>query len=188
MPPKLLKLLVLALAGLLAACAASVPPLASDSFEAPVYRLAAGDKLRIVVFGEEALSKEYTVTSAGDLSFPLLGDIQAAGLTSAELQRAITEGLDQGYLNDPRVNVEVLNFRPFYILGEVIKSGEYPYSTDLTVHQAVALAGGFTYRADQRRVFIRRAGTEQEHTYDLSQGRAVYVRPGDTIRVGERYF
>src|SRR5687768_16777540 len=114
MPPKLLKLLVLALAGLLAACAASVPPLASDSYEAPVYRLAAGDKLRIVVFGEEALSKEYTVTSAGDLSFPLLGDIQAAGLTSAELQRAITDGLDQGYLNDPRVNVEVLNFRPFY--------------------------------------------------------------------------
>ena len=188
MPRTPFKLVALALAVLLSACAAGVPPLANDSYEAPVYRLAAGDKLRIVVFGEEALSKEYTVTSAGDLSFPLLGDIQAAGLTPAELQSAVASGLGQGYLNNPRVNIEVLNFRPFYILGEVSKAGEYPYSTDLTVFQAVALAGGFTYRADQRRVFIRRAGSDQERTYELSQGKAVYVRPGDTIRVGERYF
>jgi polysaccharide biosynthesis/export protein len=182
------KLVVLALAILLSACGGNVPPLANDSHEAPVYRLAAGDKLRIVVFGEEALSKEYTITSAGDLSFPLLGDIQASGRTPTELQSAITAGLSEGYLNDPRVNVEVLNFRPFYILGEVSKAGEYPYATDLTVFQAVALAGGFTYRADQRRVFIRRAGSDQELTYELSDGRAVYIQPGDTIRVGERYF
>ena len=100
----------------------------------------------------------------------------------------ISDGLSNGYLNDPRVNVEVLNYRPFYILGEVTRAGEFPYATDMSVLQAVALAGGYTYRADQRRVFIRRAGSDQESTYDLASGRTVYIQPGDTIRVGERYF
>lgn len=179
---------VIAIALLLAACGGNVPPLASDAHEAPVYRLAAGDRVKITVFGEESLSRDYTITSAGDLSFPLLGDVPAAGKTSGELRDVIVSSLSQGYLKDPRVNIEVVNHRPFYILGEVQRSGEYPYSDDLTVFQAVALAGGFTYRAEKRRVFIRRVGSEREMTYDLTTGRPVYVSPGDTIRVGERYF
>lgn len=177
-----------AMALLVTACAGSLPPVATDGFTPPVYRLSAGDRLNITVFGEEALSKEYIVTSEGDLAFPLLGDLPVLGKTGSELAADITKGLDAGYLNDPRVNVEVVNFRPFYVLGEVGKSGEYPYSTNLTVTQAIALASGFTYRAEQRRVYIRRAGSEQEMTYELTSDRPVYVRPGDTIRVGERYF
>lgn len=172
----------------LAGCAGSLPPIATDRYQPPVYRLAAGDQLRITVFGEESLSKEYIVTDAGDLGFPLLGDLAAAGKTGPELSADITQGLSTGYLNDPRVNVEVLNFRPFYVLGEVKKSGEYPYSSNLTVVQAIALASGYTYRAEQRRLYIRPAGSQQERTYELGQERPVYVQPGDTIRVGERYF
>lgn len=179
-------LVVLALA--LSACAGNTPPIATDGYEPPVYRLAAGDKLQVTVFGEEALSREYVITSTGDISFPLLGDVPAAGRTSAELREDLATRLAQGYMNDPRVNIEVLNYRPFYILGEVESSGEYPYSNDLTVTQAIALAGGYTYRAEKDRVFIRRAGSEQEFTYELGSDRPVYVNPGDTIRVGERYF
>lgn len=172
----------------LSACAGVIPPAGTAAYQATEYELAAGDELRITVFGEEALSKEYTVSSAGDLSFPLIGDVPVAGKTVAELQNQLITSLSQGYLNDPRVNAEVLNYRPFYILGEVGKAGEFPFRDDLTVFQAVALAGGFSYRADQSRVFIRRAGTSREETYDLRAGKPVFVAPGDTIRVGERYF
>ena len=186
--PNFGRLLALITAFFLVSCGGNLPPVANDGYEHPVYRLASGDRLNITVFGEEALSREYVITSAGDLSFPLLGDLPAAGSTPVELQQSIVAGLSSGYLNDPRVTVEVLNFRPFYILGEVANPGEYPYSTDLTIDQAVALAGGFSYRAEKQRVFIRRAGTGQERTYELSAEMPVYVTPGDTIRVGERYF
>lgn len=172
----------------LAACSGNLPPPGNAAYTATEYRLAAGDRLRITVFGEESLSREYVVSSAGDLSFPLLGDIRASGSTVTELQTRLGTALANGYLNDPRVNAEVLNYRPFYILGEVGKPGEYKFSDRLTVVQAVALAGGFSYRADQRRVFLRRSGDGQEETYVLSSDRPVYVAPGDTIRVGERYF
>lgn len=172
----------------LSACAGTIPPTGTAAYQATEYKLAAGDKIRITVFGEEALSKEYTVSSAGDLSFPLIGDVVVAGKSVAELQNQLISSLSEGYLNDPRINAEVLNYRPFYILGEVGKAGEFPFSDDLTVYQAVALAGGFSYRADQSRVFIRRAGTPGEETYDLRAGKPVFIAPGDTIRVGERYF
>ncbi|MEL7198559.1 MAG: polysaccharide biosynthesis/export family protein [Pseudomonadota bacterium] len=178
----------LALVGSLSACVAGTPPLASNPYEANEYRLAAADQLRITVFGEPALSRNYTITTAGDIAFPLLGDIPASGKTAGEFSKFLTNKLSNGYLNDPRVNVEVLNFRPIYVLGEVGRSGEFKYKPELTALQAVALAGGFTYRADRRRVFIRRAGDDTEFTYELDQGRAIYLRPGDTIRVGERYF
>lgn len=180
--------LMIACMMVLAACAGTLPPLAQDGYEPPVYRLAPGDKLNITVFGEEALTKEYVITSAGDLAFPLLGDVQAAGKTSGELSVALTSALSRGYLNDPRVNIEVLNYRPFFILGEVQTAGEYPYRDGLTVSQAVALAKGYTYRADQRRVFIRRADDPEEKTFELSSQRPVYIQPGDTVRVGQRYF
>ena len=173
---------------LLAACTATVPPPGTVGYSPPQYFLTPGDRLAITVFGEEALSKEYVVSSVGDISFPLLGDVVTTGKTAAGLRDELAAKLSQGYLNDPRVTIEVLNYRPFYVLGEVTKPGEYRFSNDLTVHQAAALAGGFTYRADQRRVFIRHAGSNEERTYELTSDRPVYVAPGDTIRVGERYF
>lgn len=169
-------------------CAGSIPPAGTAAYQPTEYRMAAGDRLRITVFGEEALTREYAVSSAGDLAFPLVGDIPVVGKTVNELQATLIAGLSKGYINDPRVTAEILNYRPFYVLGEVAKSGEFPFSDDLTVQQAVALAGGYTYRADQRRVFIRRRGQAREETYELTAERPVFVSPGDTIRVGERYF
>lgn len=169
-------------------CAGTIPPAGTAAYQPTEYRMAAGDRLRITVFGEEALTREYAVSSAGDLAFPLIGDIPVVGKTVNELQEILIAGLSKGYINDPRVTAEILNYRPFYVLGEVAKSGEFPFSDDLTVQQAVALAGGYTYRADQRRVFIRRRGQAREETYELTTERPVFVSPGDTIRVGERYF
>jgi protein involved in polysaccharide export with SLBB domain len=152
----------------------------------PEYRLGPADKVRINVFGEEALTGEFTVGNSGKVSLPLIGEVQAEGLTIAQLQEAIAEALRQGYINEPRVNAEVLNYRPFYILGEVNTPGEYPYTANLTVLNAVATAGGFTYRADTRRVYIRRADSGGEQAYPLTTN--TQVAPGDTIRIGERFF
>jgi protein involved in polysaccharide export with SLBB domain len=151
------------------------------------YRLGAGDKVRISVFGEETLSGEFLVPGGvGTISFPLIGDVRASGLTVGELQSEIVGKLKPDYLKDPRVTVEVLNYRPFYILGEVGKPGEYPYTNGLTVLNAVATANGFTYRANTHNVYIKRAGTGEEIQMKLDASTS--VEPGDTIRIGERFF
>lgn len=182
---------VLGLLITLAGCAGAAPPaleasnaaLASDA-----YALDAGDKLRITVFGEETLTGEYSVTSSGNIAFPLIGSVKASGQTIEVVEEAIRTRLAGGYVKDPRVSVEVLNYRPFYILGEVGKPGEYPFVNGMTIEQAVAAAGGFTYRANTKRVFLRRrAGDQAERTVDL-RGKPIPVLPGDTIRVSERYF
>jgi len=172
----------------LGGCSGSTPPLARTSADTPEYRLGAGDNLQITVFGEEALSREYAVTSAGDIAFPLLGDIPVNGKSVQDLSETLTAQLGAGYVNDPRVSIEVLNYRPFYILGEVTKSGEYPYRAGLSALQAIAVAGGYTYRADKRQVFIRRDGETQERTYLLGDANPIWVMPGDTVRIGERFF
>ena len=187
------------LAFVLAACAAGPAweePVASEpatdaSFAVPdenvqEYTLGAGDKLRVIVFGETDLSGEFLVDGTGLVSMPLIGEVPAEGKTVRELQRAIEVALKDGYLNDPKVSAEVLNFRPFYILGEVNTPGTYPYSDELTVLNAVAVAGGFTYRANQKIIFIRREGEDVESRYSLTS--TTRVRPGDTIRVAERIF
>ena len=153
---------------------------------APSYRLGAGDQVRIIVFGEEDLSGEFFVDGSGMVSLPLIGEAPAAGKTLAEFRTELEARLSDGYLNDPRVSAEVLNYRPFYILGEVEESGEYPYTDGLTVMNAVARAGGFTYRANTRVVFIKRANTEAEVEVPLTA--IVRVMPGDTIRIAERFF
>ncbi|HZC16321.1 MAG TPA: polysaccharide biosynthesis/export family protein [Caulobacteraceae bacterium] len=151
------------------------------------YRLGAGDKLRIGVFGEDTLSGEFLVPGGGGtIAFPLIGDVQASGLTVNQLQTEIESKLRPDYLKDPHVSIEVLNYRPFYILGEVMKPGEYPYTSRLTVLNAVATANGFTYRADTRKVYIKRANAQGELEYRLDATTA--VQPGDTIRIGERFF
>lgn len=159
---------------------ASASPAAAD------YLLGPRDKLRIIVYGEEALSGEFFVSTTGKVSLPLIGDVQAAGLTVSKLQETIQTSLRNGYLKDPRVSAEVLTFRPFYILGEVTRPGEYPYNDGLTVLAAVATAGGFTYRANTKRAFIKGARDANERAVSLSS--SLKVSPGDTIRIPERFF
>jgi polysaccharide export outer membrane protein len=180
---------VIAILGGLGA-AACISGIASGPDEEEVtveeYRLGPGDQLRITVFGETDLTGQYVVNSQGAIAFPLVGEVQAQGKTLNEFGAALTEALQGGYVRQPNVAVEVLNYRPFFILGEVRTPGTYPYSANLTVLNAVATAQGFTYRADQDRVFIKHAGEDRERAYRLTS--TTPVRPGDTVRIGERLF
>lgn len=164
---------------------AIAPPNRDSEIE---YRLAPGDKLRVIVFGEETLTGEYVITSGGNLSFPLIGNLKATDKTVEQLQAAVATALNDGYVNNARVSIQVLSFRPFYILGEVNRPGEYPVSTGLTLQQAVASAGGYTYRANTRRVYLKRADANEESRLDLRHGPLVIVHAGDTIRIAERHF
>lgn len=150
------------------------------------YQLGVADKVRIIVFDEPTLSGEFTVNANGALSLPLIGDVPVRGLTPTQVAAQIRETLKGGYLLEPRVSIDVLTFRPFYILGEVNKPGEYPYSSGLTVDAAVAMAEGYTYRAEKNKVSIKHAGDELAHRLVLSPD--LKVRPGDIIRIGERYW
>jgi polysaccharide export outer membrane protein len=152
------------------------------------YRLGAGDKLRVTVYNEPSLSGEYAVSSAGEIAFPLIGMVPADGRTVSEVTQALTGRIGDGYMTDPRVSIEVLNYRPYYILGEVQKPGEYPYVAGMTIEQAVAVAGGFSYRANAKRVGLRRTSDPAEKSVELRANAVVTVMPGDTIRVKERYF
>lgn len=168
------------------AAQAGKPPERSISQEDAIYRLGSGDVLKITVYGEEKLTGNYPVSSDGRISFPLLGLVDARGKTQRELESLITARLADGYVNSPSVVVEVANFRPYYILGEVNKPGEFPFADGLTAFSAVARAGGFTYRADQKRIFIRHHDAAQEEVFRLDGGTPVL--PGDTIRIPERRF
>ena len=174
------------------ACAASSPGPAPAAEAAPgsgdEYTLAPGDKIRVIVFGEETLTGEYVITSGGNLSFPLIGNLRATDKTVEQLQVAVAAALNDGYVNNPRVSIQVISFRPFYILGEVSRPGEYPVSTGLTVQQAIASAGGYTYRANLKRVYIKRANATDERLYDVRTNTNIVIRAGDTIRVSERHF
>jgi polysaccharide export outer membrane protein len=164
------------------ASAQTPPPAPSASG----YILGPTDKVRLKVYGEPDIAGEYEVDGNGNVSVPLAGRIKAAGLTAKQLERSITSALAKGIVRDPRVNVEITAYRPYYILGEVKKSGEYPYRLGLTVLDAVASAGGFTYRANENKVFLRRSGVGVEEVYALDA--PVPVFPGDNIRIPERYF
>ncbi|WP_225009177.1 MULTISPECIES: polysaccharide biosynthesis/export family protein [Novosphingobium] len=168
------------------AAVASKLPERSISLEEAVYRLGVGDVLKITVFGEEKLTGTYPVSGDGQISFPLLGRIEAKGKTQRELEVLIKTQLADGFVNNPSVVVEVANFRPYYILGEVNKPGEFAFADGLTAFSAVARAGGFTYRADQKRIFIRHHDSSQEEAFRLDGGTPVL--PGDTIRIPERRF
>lgn len=186
---KFLSLIMFALALCLSGCAGGpdLPRATQVAADMP-YQLGSGDRLRITVYGEETLTGEYRVTGEGMVSFPLIGNVEAQGRSVEQLQETLTARLADGYLSDPRVSAEVLDYRPYYILGEVTRPGEYPFSVGLTIEQAVAAAGGFTYRAKDDRVFLKRAMDTQEKIVDLDETPAFRVLPGDTIRVGERFF
>jgi polysaccharide biosynthesis/export protein len=150
------------------------------------YVLGPNDRVRLKVYGETDISGEYEVDNNGFVSIPLAGHIRAGGLTTRQLERAVASALSKGIVRDPRVNVEVASYRNFYILGEVKKGGEYPYRLGLTVMDAVATAGGFTYRANENKAYLRRSGSRTEEVYSLDA--AVPIYPGDNIRIPERYF
>jgi polysaccharide export outer membrane protein len=180
----LLSAAALALGG----CASTPPPLpASAATGLSAYRLGPGDRLRITVFGEATLTGEYQVTDDGSVAFPLIGNVPAAQGPLVALRDVIQTRLAAGYVKDPRVSVEVMTYRPYYILGEVNKPGQYPFVVGLRLDQAVAAAGGFTYRANMGKVFLRRADDNGERTVDLRR-QNVTILPGDTLRIGERYF
>jgi lipopolysaccharide/colanic/teichoic acid biosynthesis glycosyltransferase len=149
-------------------------------------KIQSGEKVKVTVFGEDRLSGEYEVDPAGYVSLPLAGTVKAAGLTQPELEQLLSRKFTAGYLRDPKVTVEVTAFRPFYILGEVSKPGEYPYKAGLNVLSGIALAGGTTYRAGQDAVQIQHSGESGFHDYPMSP--KIPLLPGDLVKVPQRYF
>lgn len=171
-------------ASALGACAGATPA-PTGTWQPVEYRLGPGDQVRITVFNEPGLTGPYVVGAQGTIAYPLVGDVRAAGLTVPQFTDALRTALSE-YVRSPSVSMEVTNYRPFFILGEVARPGSYPYAVDLTVMNAVATAGGFSYRANRGRVFIRHANESEERSYDLTV--TTPVMPGDTIRIGERIF
>lgn len=180
--------------GLLAflAMAVAMPASAQPSMPAPpagsdgsTYRLGANDRVKVTVYNEPTLSGDFSVNADGGLAFPLIGNLRAQGATPIELATVIEQALANGYIREPKVSVEVLTFRPFYIYGEVNSPGQYAYSPGLNVLNAVALAKGFTYRANQKGIFLKRAA---DGGREVRIGADTMLLPGDTVRISERFF
>ncbi len=172
---------------LLAGCASSTPrPADFNPLLVEPYALDSGDSLRITVFEQPSLTAAYTVDVEGMISMPLIGDVPTRGLTTDELDTAITTALREGYLRNPDVSVEVATYRPFFVLGEVGQSGQFPYVAGMTVRSAIAIAGGFSARAVRSNVDVSRVinGEVRVGRIDLNAA----VRPGDVITVRERWF
>ena len=159
---------------------------ASASPYQPSYTLDSGDKLRVVVFGQEGLTNSYIVDAGGNINMPLVGTLPARGVSTQQLASLITTRLKQGYVREPHVSVEIEAYRPFFILGEVNNPGQYPFVANMTAEKAVAIAGGFSPRASKSKVELtRNAPGQQVH----GQVPLNYpLRPGDTIVVKERWF
>jgi polysaccharide export outer membrane protein len=161
---------------------AAPPPVVHD----PAYRLDAGDRLRIVVYGQEGLTNTYLVDAGGHITMPLIGSVAARGKTPAELAAAIAARLRNGYIREPYVAAEIEAYRPFFILGEVAAPGQYPFVPNMTVESAVAIAGGFSPRAKRDQVTVTH--TDARGTVRLVVPTTTALSPGDTIVVGERWF
>lgn len=191
---KYMRLAIALLAGLqLAGCYTDYGPIeiearpVSPLGAAVATRLQSGDKIKITVYGEDALTGEYDIGPSGNVTMPLIGAIRAAGHSQADFARSVADRYRRdGLLQDPKVTVAVVTFQPFYVLGEANSPGEYPFRSGLNVHAAVAMAGGFTYRASKSFVLIRHTGDQVWKEYPLTE--PVIIAPGDLIRVPERYF
>ncbi len=154
--------------------------------EQSAYRVGTGDRVKVAVFDEKELSSIFIVSAEQGISLPLIGGVGVGGMSLREVENAIVFRLKDGYLKDPQVSVEVLNYRPFYILGEVHRPGSYPYVGNMTELNAVALGGGYTHRAKKGQLFMTRA-TDPERLEKPVKTTDI-VRPGDVIRVAERFF
>jgi len=150
------------------------------------YRLGPGDEIKVTVFGHDDLSGSFEIDGRGAVSLPLIGSVIAGNLTIPELELAVVDALKPDYLKNPRVNIQVTNYRPFYILGEVKSPGSYAYVSGMTVVNAVALAGGYTYRAKKDHVLITRGNDPERARKKVPT--TMVVLPGDVIRVEERFF
>lgn len=188
---------VMATLGLAAGCAPTgdideLPPsaFATDASaagpDARNYSLGTGDRVKVTVFGHEDLSGEFEIDGSGRIAMPLIQEIEAASRSARDLEEQITDRLDPEYIKNPRVSVEVMDYRPFYILGEVKQPGSYPYVSGMSAWNAIALAGGFTYRAKEDYVTLRRAGDESGAKRKVPLNTAVL--PGDVLQVDERFF
>jgi polysaccharide export outer membrane protein len=164
------------------AYAAAPMPAANDD----AYRLDAGDKLRVVVYGQDGLTNTYAIDAGGSITMPLVGAVPARGRTPARLAAEISARLRNGYIRDPSVAVEIESYRPFFILGEVAAPGQYPYVPNMSVESAVAIAGGFSPRA--RRDNVTLTHTDASGSMRVVAPLGTVLSPGDTVLVGERWF
>ncbi|HKR18076.1 MAG TPA: polysaccharide biosynthesis/export family protein [Rhizorhapis sp.] len=185
-------MLTIAAVGILTGCAtggsaADMPGSSASTPQSTLYRLDAGDEVRITAYGLDALNNVYVVSDSGVISLPLIDNVQARGKTVGELQSDIAKVLfERQILRSPSVNVQVTKYRPFYILGEVKSPGEYPYRPGMSVLTAVSMAGGFTFRADQKSMTITRVIEGRGITGKARENTPVL--PGDTIRIKESWF
>ena len=161
-------------------------PQAQELARQRVYRLGVGDNLEIRVFSEAELSGKHEIDALGQISMPLIGSVKAKGHTVESLRRNITSRLANGYLKEPRVAVTVTNYRPFFVHGEVRQGGEFEFKNGLTIRDAVAKAGGYSYRANTSYVLVRHEG--EQHARRVNLPTLMNVLPGDNIRIPERWF
>jgi polysaccharide biosynthesis/export protein len=150
------------------------------------YHLDAGDRLRVVIYGQEGLTNTYSIGAGGTITMPLIGAVPARGRTPQGLAAEITARLRNGFIREPSVAVEVESYRPFFILGEVQAPGQYPYVPNMTAEIAIAIAGGFSPRARKDRVTITH--TDASGTSRVIMPPGTPISPGDTVLVGERWF
>lgn len=180
---------LIALVGAVGACAHTVRAPAKqsvfDALDQP-YTLDTGDRLRVIVFGQTELSNLYTVDQAGKVSVPLIGSVPVRGLTTKEMESRVAAALQGGFLKSPQVTIEVETYRPFFVLGEVVQPGQYPYVLGMTAQTAVAIARGFTPRARQATVEITRQVNGELVRAEVPIHHP--LRPGDTVQVFERWF
>ncbi len=170
----------------LAWLAAAACPGAGLAADPPAYRLGPGDKVRVTIFNEKDLSGDFEVNGQGEIALPLIGQVKVSGKTISEAEAIFVRKYDADYLVNPRINVEVLNYRPFFILGEVKNPASYPFQNGMTVINAVALAGGYTPRANKGRVMVKRVDHPDAGEQPVAEDAPVL--PGDIIRVTERFF
>jgi polysaccharide biosynthesis/export protein len=161
-------------------------PVAMPARYDAVYHLDAGDKLRVVVYGQEGLTNTYAIDAGGSITMPLIGSVPARGRTTAGLASEISAKLRNGFIREPSVAVEIESYRPFFILGEVAAPGQYPYVPNMTVESAVAIAGGFSPRARRDRVTVTHSDASGTGRFVVPPGTS--ISPGDTVLVGERWF
>lgn len=167
---------------------------ASSSYAGPAptrdldgpYVLGPGDRLRIKVYSDPDMTGEYEINGSGAVALPLVGDVRASGMTTRQLEQAIAQRMKGKVATDPHVSVEMAAYAPYYVFGEVKNAGEFQYHLGLTVADAIAAAGGLTYRANEHRIFLRRAGSRAEQVVTLDVPVRIY--PGDNIRVAESFF
>ncbi len=179
---KAVRALALAALATMLLCAAA----AGDAYSGADYRLGVGDKIRVIVYDQPDLGGDFQIDATGAVRLPLVGQVKAGGFTAHDLEGSIVQALADGYLNDPKVSVEVTTYRPFYIVGEVLKPGQYPYANGMTASSAVALAGGFTPKAVESVVYVRHQGENVERS--LAANDATPIRPGDVVRVNSTAF